>query len=51
MEEIVINLFIRLVAYPFDVIRKKMQVQAVLVERGEIIQKKNFFELTAISDD
>jgi len=41
-------LIIELVAYPFDVIRKKMQVQAVLHKRGEITHQKYFFFIERI---
>jgi len=30
----------QLVAYPFDVVRKKMQVQAILIKRGELTHHK-----------
>jgi len=36
------GLIAQLATYPFDTIRKKMQAEAVLLERGEISSKKSF---------
>jgi len=36
------GLIAQLATYPFDTIRKKMQAEAVLLERGEITSKKSF---------
>jgi hypothetical protein len=35
----------QLVAYPFDVVRKRMQGQALLLEKGEVTKLNNYREL------
>jgi solute carrier family 25 protein 42 len=32
-------------AYPFDILRKRMQGQALLIEKGELVTKQNYQQL------
>ena len=35
----------QLVAYPFDILRKRMQGQTLLLEKKEILERHNYKEL------